>query len=69
MQAVAKGMEMGWIDQKLVELIHEANAAVPVPPDRVPRTAINVRQRHIELRESILRKIHDQYHQLTGRVC
>jgi hypothetical protein len=55
MQAVAKGMELGLIDEKVVRLIHESTA-IPAP-NPLPL-----------IRERIRRQIHEQFRELTGKV-
>ena len=58
MQAVAKGIELGLIDEPLMRLISESAQPRPESP---PLTAAVVRAR-------VMRHIRDQFEQLTGRV-
>ena len=65
MQAVAKGMEMGLIDERLEELIVGVYGRIPAAivgaHGRVPTNAAMIRQR-------ILHQIRQQYEELTGRL-
>jgi hypothetical protein len=56
MQAVAKGMEMGLIDEKLMRLISESRTATP----KSFSPAL--------IRRRVLQQIREQYEQLTGKV-
>jgi hypothetical protein len=56
MQAVAKGMEMGLIDEKLMRLISESHTATP----KSFSPAL--------IRRRVLQQIREQYERLTGRV-
>ncbi|HZL36673.1 MAG TPA: hypothetical protein VFC78_15240 [Tepidisphaeraceae bacterium] len=61
MQAVAKGLEMGIIDERLRDLIAESakDFASIANPRRISRD---------QIRRQVLRHIHEAYAQMTGRV-
>ncbi|HSU68195.1 MAG TPA: hypothetical protein VLJ39_15055 [Tepidisphaeraceae bacterium] len=58
MQAVAKGMELGLIDEKVMKLISESSQGEPAEPARS----------HAVIRTRVLQQIRDQYERLTGKV-
>jgi hypothetical protein len=60
MQAVAKGMELGLIDEAVMRLISETSQS----SDSRPRTGLS----RDMLRERIRQAIHEQYRQLAGKV-
>ncbi|HEX4794950.1 MAG TPA: hypothetical protein VH370_14210 [Humisphaera sp.] len=62
MQAVAKGIELGLIDQKTVELIHEAAGEIGVVRSR--KAALD----RLRLHEQIVSQIRQTFRELTGKV-
>lgn len=67
MQAVAKGMELGLIDRKMLELIKSGTGILPVSSDSPAGRNLDSDLR--TLHDLIVRQIHDAFARLTGKIC